>query len=141
MIEHTVQYLLYQDRNQECLAVSYQDHFIKTLPVFSLLSKLFQCSMMEELEEKDLWIAVWVFSGQAETEGSDGPEPDIKYLNIFPGDKIVSLGEDEVREQLPSPGVHWLTTIMHYIDISSSQLRLVFKTFLLGLDLRTFSEG
>ena len=47
---------------------------------------------MEEQEEKDLWIAVWVFSGQFR-EKSD----DIKYLNVFPGDKIVSLREDEVR--------------------------------------------
>ena len=86
-------------------------------------------SMMDELEEKDLWTAVWVFSGLAQLErdgdpGPDpGPDPGIKYLHIFPGDKIVSLGEDEVREQLPRPGVHWLTTITHYID-PSLQLRL-----------------
>ena len=85
--------------NQECLAVSYQEHFIKTLPVFSP-----SCSRMEEQEEKDLWIAVWVFSGQFR-EKSD----DIKYLNIFPGDKIVSLREDEVRPRT--------TNIIHHIDV------------------------
>ena len=46
---------------------------------------------MEELEEKDLWIAVWAFSGQS--------DPGIKYLNVFPGEKIFSLREDEVRSE------------------------------------------
>ena len=46
---------------------------------------------MDDLKEKDLWIAVWVFSGQG------GQERGIQYLNIFPGDKIFSLKEDEVR--------------------------------------------
>ena len=52
---------------------------------------------MEELEEKDLWIAVWVFSGPGGKERDGGP--DIKYLNIFPGDKIFSIREDKVRGQ------------------------------------------
>ena len=52
--------------------------------------------MMDELEEKDLWIAVWEFSGPGgkETEVS----LDIKYLNVFPGEKIFSIREDEVRK-------------------------------------------
>ena len=45
--------------------------------------------MMDEQEEKDLWIAVWAFSGQS--------DPGIKYLNVFPGEKIFSLREDQVR--------------------------------------------
>ena len=68
------------------VSFSYQEHFIKTLPVFRS-----SCSVMEEQEEKDLWIAVWIFSGQLKEKS------DIKYLNIFPGDTIVSLRVEEVR--------------------------------------------
>ena len=56
-----------------------------------------QAPVMEETEVAEVsgtWTVLHHFPGQDTEQGDD-----IKYLNILPGDKLVSIKENEVKER------------------------------------------
>ena len=50
--------------------------------------------METKLNEQNSWIAVHKFAGLE--NDNDDDDPDIKYLNIIPGDILVSIEESRV---------------------------------------------